>query len=149
MVGHTETGIGHDSLPETTTSEAILDQMVMLLAARAAEELIIGHYTLGSGHDMRTATQLAYQRISEGLESDAPFISPDAIPFSFIPDSLSNDLYRSATRVLGECRDRATSLAVEHREAIVAFATTLYACRRLAGAELEEALRDVPRTVRR
>lgn len=141
--GHTETAIGDDSLPETTTAGAILDQMVVALAARAAEKLIIGHYTLGSGHDLRTATQLAYQRMTEGLEEEAPFISPDGIPFSLLPDSLGKDMYRSATRVLAECRDRAASLVEDERDAITAFATTLYARRRLAGAELEEALRVV------
>lgn len=144
--GHTETGIGDDSLPETTTAAAILDQMVVLLAARAAEKLIIGQYTVGSGHDLRTATQMAYQRMSEGLEDEAPFISPDGIPFSLMPDSLGKDMYRSATRVLAECRDRAATLVEDERDAITAFATTLYARRRLAGPELDEALRAVRRT---
>jgi cell division protease FtsH len=141
--GHTELGNWDDNLPETTTGQDLLNEMTMTLAAAAAERLIIGHGTTGSADDLRQATSVAYTRLSAGLDPDVPYISPDAIPFSLMPDSLGRDFYRAASATLAACRERADELVAKHQAAILSFATLLYARRRLAGAELDEALREV------
>ena len=138
--GHTELGTSDDNLPETTTGQDLLNQMTMILAAAAAERLIIGHGTLGSADDLRRATLLAYQRLSAGLDPDVPYIAPDGIPFGLFPESLGAEFFRAASATLGDCRDRADALVATHETTILSFAATLYARRRLAGAELEEAL---------
>jgi hypothetical protein len=72
-----------------------------------------------------------------------PYISRDGIPFSLVPDSLGTDVYRAASATLAECRDRADELVAKHQAAILSFAALLYTRRRLAGGELDEALRGV------
>lgn len=138
--GHTELGTWDDNLPETTTGQDLLNDMVMTLAAPAAERLIIGQGTTGAADDLRRATSTAYTRLSAGLDPAVPYISPDGIPFSLFPDSLGRDFYRAASATLAECRDRAEELVAKHQATILSFATLLYARRRLAGAELDEAL---------
>ena len=96
--GHTELGSWDDNQPETTTGQDLLNEITMTLAAAAAaERLIIGHGTTGSTDDLRQATAVAYTRLSAGLDPDVPYISPDGIPFSLMPDSLGVDFYRAAS----------------------------------------------------
>ncbi len=142
-VGRTELGLGSDDRPAAMTDALILDQMVVALAASAAERTILGQPTTGGSHDLEQATQLAYQRFEAGLDPDAPLINYTAVSYSLCSSIMIDAFYRAALAALEQCRERAEALMTDHAEAVLRFASTLYAARRLAGAELDRALADV------
>ena len=94
---HTELGSWDDNQPGTTTGQDLLNDMVMTLAAAAAERLIIGQGTTGTADDLQHATTVAYNRLAAGLDPDLPYISPDGIRLNLLPESLQTDFYRAAS----------------------------------------------------
>ena len=150
--GRTELGLGSDDRPAAMTDALILDQMVVALAASAAERTILGQPTTGGAHDLEQATQLAYQRFEAGLDPDAPLINYTAVSYSLCSSIMIDAFYRAALAALEQCRERAEALMTDHAEAVLRFASTLYAARRLAGAPLDAAFADAlgssPRPVR-
>lgn len=139
--GHTEVGVGSDTLPATTTDRMILDQIIVHQAALEAECLIFGQGTTGCADDLSAATSLAYERIRAGLDPNAPLVVPEGIPYwAGATEELRRQMILAAQATLMECRDRARALVEQHREAIVTFAGRLYARRRLEGEHLEALL---------
>jgi cell division protease FtsH len=141
--GRTELAFGDDNLPDTTTEQGSLDTIVMTLAGQAAERAIIGQATTGSRHDIKHATEMAYERLDAGFDRTAPLFSLAGAPYSLTPVAIVDEFGRSATAMLEDCRLRAEKLVAEHRDAIVAFATRLFERRRIADAELHNVLASI------
>ena len=141
--GSTEYGLGDDSQPAVMPDSRVLDLIVASLAGPAAERAILGQGTTGGTHDLLAATRLAYERFDAGLDPDAPFIHASGVGFNLDAQAMADDFYRAALPTLARSRERAEALVREHRESVVEFASSLYAARRLAGTELDDALRSI------
>jgi ATP-dependent Zn protease len=146
---HTEIGSFDDDQSEVETASRQFASIVIALAGRATEILVLGEPTTSVGADLRDATAKAVSRFDSGLDPDAPFVALSAIDNQLVPERLREALAESVLHTMAEANEQATRLVAEHRDAIVAFARSLYAARRLAGEPLEAALRAAglePRT---
>lgn len=139
---HTEISACDDDQSEVETASRQLASIVIALAGRATETLVLGEPTTSVRADLRDATTKAIARFDAGLDPDAPFVALSAIEDHLVPERLREALAESVLHTLAEANERATRLVAEHQGAIVAFARSLYAARRLAGEPLEAALRE-------
>ena len=122
------------------TEARALDMLCLHLAGRAAEEVILGSITLGSGgsagSDLAIATELALAvetRVGRG--SAWPLLYRDAtiIPaLMFVEPGLAD---RVSAR-LDEAFDRARRLVAEHRDELLALANALVERDTLEGPEI-------------
>jgi ATP-dependent Zn protease len=138
--GRTEFGLNNASVPSTTTDRRLLDQVVVALAGPASERAVMGQATTGGSDDLLRATQLVYQRFEAGLDPTAPFIHPSGVPYNLPSNELAEACYHAALSALAQCRDHATAVVIEQREAVLFVANAIYTARRLSGAELEATL---------
>ena len=68
---------------------------------------------------------------------------PDGVPYwASSPEELKTQMLTAVHTTLTQCRDQATALVEQHRDAIVTFAGPLYARRRLEGEALQALLAE-------
>lgn len=115
----------------------------MLMGGRAAEALVFGAVSSGSGEgpdsDLAVATKLAILIESEWcLDSDVPVWSAaDDILRNGIPSALTDRVKLHLANANGEAMD----ILAENQDALIKFATHLLKARELSGEKLEAALR--------
>jgi ATP-dependent Zn protease len=138
-VGYGSTTLSLDDDDQSRFIRASADRarIVMLLAASALEELILGEITTGSARDLYDATYAAHGYYDGGLVTDPPYIAISAL--SDIAPSLREAHNARVVALLERCRLEAAELVARHRESIVTFARVLYDARSLEGTSLAEA----------
>ncbi len=118
------------------TRDAMIDRLAVILAGRAAELLIYGQLSSGSGNDLKVANDLARTMVCELGMSDAL----GARTFRAGDDRHSAELARLADeeirRLLAEANALAAETLTNHRDALERAASTLLAKERLTGDEL-------------
>ncbi len=138
-------------LPEadrhTHTTEDLETQVAILLGGRAAEELLMGHWTSGASNDIERATDIARKMVCElGMSPLGPMMYRGSTGGwdSERPSVMSEDMAR---RVDEEVRaivlrgyDRARRLLTEHRGAACALAERLLAVESLDSQEIKRVL---------
>jgi cell division protease FtsH len=123
-----------------STRAMIEDRVVVGLAARVAERLLVGAESTGAGgskdSDLGAATVLiAAVHASFGMGEDLVYLGADAQLLQEI--SLNRDLRDRVGRHLRELEERATRLVEANRGAVLAVAERLAAKRFLNGTEVE------------
>jgi cell division protease FtsH len=140
-------------LPEadrhTHTAEDLETQVAILLGGRAAEELLMGHWTSGASNDIERATDIARRMVCElGMSPLGPMMYRGATGGwdSERPSVMSEEMAR---RIDEEVRaivlrgyDRARRLLTEHRGAACALAERLLAVESLDSEEIKGVLAD-------
>jgi cell division protease FtsH len=140
-------------LPEadrhTHTTEDLETQVAILLGGRAAEELLMGHWTSGASNDIERATDIARKMVCElGMSPLGPMMYRGATGGwdSERPSVMSEDMAR---RVDEEVRtivlrgyDRARRLLSDHRSAACALAERLLAVESLDSEEIRAVLTE-------
>jgi cell division protease FtsH len=138
-------------LPEadrhTHTTEDLETQVAILMGGRAAEELLMGHWTSGASNDIERATDIARKMVCElGMSPLGPMTYRPATGGwdSERPTMVSQEMAR---RVDEEVRtivlrgyDRARRLVTEHRAAACAMAERLLEVESLDAEEIRELL---------
>jgi cell division protease FtsH len=119
------------------------DRLAGLLGGRAAEEILLGpeDITTGGADDLRKATQLARQMVTElgmsrlgvrVLEAGEPGLGPAH------SDDLGRRVDAEVDRLLDEALDRARTILAARREVLDALAARLLEVETLTGDELAE-----------
>jgi cell division protease FtsH len=138
-------------LPEadrhTHTTEDLETQVAILMGGRAAEELLMGHWTSGASNDIERATEIAQKMVCElGMSPLGPMMyrSAGAGWAEERPSVMSEE---TARRVDDEVRaivlrgyDRARGLLADNRRAACALAERLLAVESLDAREIQGVL---------
>jgi ATP-dependent Zn protease len=132
-----------DEQPSIVRASAYLDRIVIVLAAREAEILILGEPTNGNVSDISEATKLAKQYFEGGMDPGALAGGIDLDYFSPNPPALAEALLSSMIETMTTARERARVLVAEHRDQIVALARIIYDARRLSDDALAAAFREI------
>ena len=123
-----------------STQATVEARLVMLLAARAAEELMLGAPTSGASRDLVDATHLALEMQGTwGFGAQGLLSVPAEVAWS---DRTMRDAARAT---LDHAYGRAMAFVREHRDAIERVADALVARRYLDGDEVRELVTGVPR----
>lgn len=134
------------------TKDEILEQIVVLLAGRAAEELIFNEITTGAANDIERATNLARQMVTiygmsdrfgmMGLESIQNRYL-DGSPVRNCSDVTAAEIDDEVKRILQECYEKAKTLLKENMEALGKIASYLIQKETIMGDEFMEILNSV------
>lgn len=132
-----------DERPSIVRASAHLDKIVIVLAGREAEILVLGEPTSGNSSDISDATRFAKQYFGGGMDPHALGGGIDTDYFSTVPTALGEALLSSMIETLTTARGRARELVTGHRDQIVALARIVYDARRLSDDALAAALREI------
>jgi ATP-dependent Zn protease len=132
-----------DERPSITRASAHLEKVIIVLAAREAEILILGEPTNGNVSDISEATRLAKVYFEGGMDPTAIAGGIDLDYFSPNPPALAEALLSSMIDTMTTARERARVLVAEHRDQIVALARIVYDARRLSDDALTAAFREI------
>ena len=113
------------------TTEAMLDQMAVALAGRAAEEIIFGRVTTGAQNDLERVTQMAYSMITVYGMNDKlghiSFVDKDGEfnlrrPYS---EEMASEIDKEARKIIDGAFARVKNLLIERGEALRSVAREL------------------------
>ena len=133
-----------------TTREAIEGELLVLMAGRAAEEVLLGNFSGGCGgsytSDLSTATCLALAlEASLGLGSAGPIFLGLSTPENSGPMLAHHPaLAAKITADLGAVYVQAVDFVRKYRDATAAVARALEAARSLTGVEIARIVGDHP-----
>ena len=113
------------------TEAQLMDQMVMTLGGRAAEEIVFGRITTGASDDLDKVTKLAYAQVKQfGMNSQIGAVSykeqeGDQQFYRPHSDRVTDDIDREARRLIDGAYKRVKAMLVEKRAELDAVAELL------------------------
>ncbi|MFN4180538.1 MAG: ATP-dependent zinc metalloprotease FtsH [Armatimonadota bacterium] len=137
------------------SKKELLDEMTVMLAGRAAEELIFGEVTTGSQNDLERVTELARRMVCEfgmserlgpvtlGRKAGPVFLGRDIVEDRNYSEAVASEIDKEVRRIVEECYQRAKSLLQENRHVLDAIATRLLERETMDGEELDELLESM------
>jgi len=146
------------------TKEQILAQITHAMGGRAAEKLVLGHFSTGAANDLKQATNLARQMIcSFGMnEKIGPvslsdddhdvFLGRDFVQRREYSEKKAQEIDEEVARILGERYEQALQMLSENRDLLDRITDALLERETLDGSELKlliegKALRPLPSPV--
>ncbi len=139
--------------------QELLDEMTVMLAGRAAEELTFGEITTGAANDLERVTELARRMVCEfgmsdqlgpvtlGRKAGPIFLGRDIVEDRNYSEAIANEIDKEVRRLVEECYERAKQLLQENRAALDAIAHRLLEKETIDGEELDELLASIGVTV--
>lgn len=133
------------------SKDEILDQIVVLLAGRAAEELVFNTKTTGAANDIERANELAHNMIAQFGMSDefgmAAFESVqnkylDGSPVSHCSDATKTKVDNAVISLLKQSYDKAIGLLSENRAALDRISDFLIEKETITGEEFMNIFRE-------
>ncbi len=142
------------SLPDEryiTTRDAFIEQMVMMMGGRVAEEIIFGHLSTGAQNDLERITKLAYAMVvdygmSEKIGSVSFNLSGDDGPRFDKPysDDTARTIDQEVKAIIDDVRVRTRRLLESKRDKLDALAQLLLDKEVIGPNELVEILGERP-----
>ncbi|MCR5650747.1 MAG: ATP-dependent zinc metalloprotease FtsH [Lachnospiraceae bacterium] len=132
------------------TKTRMLNEIVVDLGGRVAEEMFIGDITTGASQDFKTATQIARRMVttygmSEKLgvvnydnDDDEVFIGRDLAHSRKISEMTANEIDEEVRSIIDSCHERAKKLISEHKEVLERTAKLLLEKEKITKEEFEE-----------
>ena len=133
----------------------LLDEMTVMLAGRAAEEVIFGEVTTGAQNDLERVTDLARRMVCEfgmserlgpvtlGRKAGPIFLGRDIIEDRNYSEAVASEIDREVRRIVEECYERAKCLLQENQYILDAIANRLLEKETIDGEELDRLLREM------
>jgi cell division protease FtsH len=130
----------------------LLDEMTIMLAGRAAEELVFGEVTTGSQNDLERVTDMARRMVWEfgmserlgpvtlGRKAGPIFLGRDIVEDRNYSEAIASEIDREVRRIVEECYQRAKKLLQENQHLLDAIANRLLERETIDGEELDELL---------
>lgn len=134
------------------TKEEILEQIVVLLAGRAAEELVFNEVTTGASNDIERATSLARQMVTMyGMSDKFGMIGLESIqnryldgrPVRNCSDEISAEVDREVINIINKAYEKAKELLKINMEALGKISSHLIFKETIMGEEFMEILNSV------
>ena len=132
------------------TRGKMLQDIIVSLGGRVAEELVFDDITTGASQDIKTATQTARAMVtrygfSEGLgmvnydqDDDEVFIGRDLAHTRSYSENVANRIDEEVRRIIDECYDKARKILNENRAVLERLAELLIEKERITREEFEE-----------
>lgn len=133
----------------------LLDEMTVMLAGRAAEEVIFGEVTTGAQNDLERVTDLARRMVCEfgmserlgpvtlGRKAGPIFLGRDIVEDRNYSETVASEIDREVRRIVEECYERAKRLLQDNRHILDAIANRLLEKETIDGEELDSLLREM------
>jgi cell division protease FtsH len=133
----------------TYPKKYLLNNIVILLGGRAAEELVLKDFTTGAGSDIERATNLARKMVCEwgmsdvmgpltyGKKDEQIFLGREFATHKDYSDETAQRIDREITKIVSESYERAKQLLTDHMEALNNVAAELIEKEVLNAAELD------------
>lgn len=137
------------------SKQELLNEMTVMLAGRAAEELIFNEVTTGAHNDLERVTDLARRMVCEfgmserlgpvtlGRKAGPIFLGRDIVEDRNYSEEVASEIDKEVRRVVENCHQRARQLLSEHRHALSAIAEQLLDKETIDGDELDELLKSL------
>ena len=112
------------------TKGRMLQQIIVSLGGRVAEEIIFGDITTGASNDIKRATATAKSMvmkygmsdrlglISYGDDDDEVFIGRDLAHTRSYSEDVAKAIDEEIRRIIGECHDQAKKIILEHEDVL-------------------------------
>ena len=109
------------------SKDEIVDQITVVLAGRAAEELVFNVQTTGASNDIERATSLARNMITQyGMSEKFGMAGLESIQNKYLDgrnvsncsEETKTDIDKEVVRVLKECHEKAFNILKENRDAL-------------------------------
>jgi cell division protease FtsH len=133
----------------------LLDEMTVILAGRAAEEVVFGEVTTGAQNDLERVTDLARRMVCEfgmserlgpvtlGRKAGPIFLGRDIVEDRNYSETVASEIDKEVRRIVEECYERAKRLLQENRHLLDAIANRLLEKETIDGEELDRLLREM------
>jgi cell division protease FtsH len=134
------------------SKDEILEQVVVLLAGRAAEELVFNEITTGASNDIERATQLARQMVTMyGMSERFGMIGLESIqnryldgrPVRNCSDEISAEIDREVMNILSKSYEKAKELLNTNMEALGKISSHLIFKETIMGEEFMDILNSI------
>lgn len=134
------------------SKDEILEQIVVLLAGRAAEELVFNEITTGASNDIERATQLARQMVTMyGMSERFGMIGLESIqnryldgrPVRNCSDEISAEVDREVMNILSKSYEKAKELLNTNMEALGKISSHLIFKETIMGEEFMDILNSI------
>ena len=131
------------------TKGRMLQDIIVSLGGRVAEELVFDDITTGASQDIRQATQKAKAMVTKygfsdniGLicyenEGDEIFVGRDFAQTKGYGDAVADEIDKEVKRIIDECYAKAKALIIENRSVLDACAKLLLEKEKIGRAEFE------------
>ena len=138
----------------TYPKQYLLNNIVILLGGRAAEELILNEFTTGSGNDIERATNLARKMVCEwgmseemgplsyGKKEEQIFLGRDIGVHKDYSEETAQRIDKEITRLVSESYEKAKKLLSDHIDILNKIASELLEKEVLNTAELDDIIQS-------
>ncbi len=138
----------------TYPKQYLLNNIVILLGGRAAEELILNEFTTGSGNDIERATNLARKMVCEwgmseemgplsyGKKEEQIFLGRDIGVHKDYSEETAQRIDKEITRLVSESYEKAKKLLSDHIDILNKIASELLEKEVLNTTELDDIIRS-------
>lgn len=133
----------------------LMDEMTVILAGRAAEEIVFGEVTTGSQNDLERVTELARRMVCEfgmserlgpvtlGRKAGPIFLGRDIVEDRNYSEAVASEIDKEVRKIVEECYERAKRLLLENRDLLDAVANRLLEKETIDGEELDEIINSM------
>jgi cell division protease FtsH len=133
----------------TYPKKYLLNNIVILLGGRAAEELVLKDFTTGAGNDIERATNLARKMVCEwgmsdlmgplsyGKKDEQIFLGREFATHKDYSEETAQRIDQEITRIVTQSYERAMQLLTDHMEALHKISAELIEKEVLNAAELD------------
>lgn len=134
------------------TRSEIMDRICVLLAGRAAEELVFGEISTGAQDDLERSTRMARRMVTEfgmseelgpltfGSREDAPFLGRDIVRERNYSEEVAARIDREVNNLVASLYKKTLDLLRQYRERLDSVARALMDRETLEGPELQAIL---------
>ena len=160
------TGIGAAGytmpLPETDrmhmTKSRMMQEIMVALGGRIAEEIIFQDVTTGASQDIKQATKIARAMVTEygmsekvgminyGDDSTEVFIGRDLAHARNYGQEVASQIDSEVKRIIDECYAKAKEIILEHQDVLHSCTALLMEKEKITGKEFEELFSDEQRS---
>jgi cell division protease FtsH len=138
----------------TYPKQYLLNNIVILLGGRAAEELILNEFTTGSGNDIERATNLARKMVCEwgmseemgplsyGKKEEQIFLGREIGSHKDYSEETAQKIDKEITRLVSDSYEKAKKLLSDHIDILNKIASELLEKEVLNTAELDDIIRS-------
>jgi ATP-dependent metalloprotease FtsH len=135
------------------SKDELIEQIVVLLAGRAAEEVIFNKATTGASNDIERATGLARQMVTMyGMSDKFGMMGLESIQNRYLDGravqtcstETSTEVDREVLQIINSCYEKAVSLLKDNMEALSKISSHLVLKETIMGDEFMEILNSIP-----
>jgi cell division protease FtsH len=132
------------------SKDYLTTNIITLMGGRAAEELVLKHFTTGAGNDIEKATELARKMVCEwgmsellgplafGQRDEQIFLGREISQHRDFSETTAQEIDREIKKIVMECYGRAEQVLKKNIKTLHALAKTLLERESLSGEEIDQ-----------